>query len=130
MAMSFPGTVRHGLAWLLLLHSAGQLLSAEVAAAEQIINPFGHTEETLRALAQNQQAQIEAAKAWKTFHDFGFTDQWEESGIRFVQHPVDDGAKNYKAVHYDHGTGIAVADIDGDGRLDIYFVNQIGGSQL
>ena len=28
------------------------------------------------------------------------------------------------------GPGIAIADVDGDGRLDIYFVNQVGGNQL
>jgi hypothetical protein len=33
-------------------------------------------------------------------------------------------------VHYDHGNGIAVADIDGDGLYDIYFVNQVGGNEL
>ena len=43
---------------------------------------------------------------------------------------MDDAGKIYKAVHYDHGNGIAVADVDGDGRLDIYFVNQVGGNQL
>ena len=41
-----------------------------------------------------------------------------------------DAAITYKAAHYDHGTGIAVADVDGDGLTDIYFVNQIGGNQL
>jgi hypothetical protein len=33
-------------------------------------------------------------------------------------------------VHYDHGTGLAVADVDGDGLYDIYFVNQLGGNEL
>ncbi|MGH9367688.1 MAG: CRTAC1 family protein, partial [Thermoanaerobaculia bacterium] len=36
----------------------------------------------------------------------------------------------YKAVHYDHGNGLAAADVDGDGRVDLYFVNQLGGSEL
>ena len=54
----------------------------------------------------------------------------KESGITFVQHIVDDAGIDYKAVHYDHGNGIAVADVDGDGLYDIYFVNQVGGNQL
>src|SRR4051812_42761255 len=112
MDTSIPGKLNHRFAWLLILHSASTLVGSESPAANQIINPFGHTEETLRALAQKQQAQIETAKGWKTFHDFSFTDRLAESGIGFVQHPVDDAAKNYKAVHYDHGTGIAVADVD------------------
>jgi enediyne biosynthesis protein E4 len=33
-------------------------------------------------------------------------------------------------VHYDHGNGIAVADVDNDGLYDIYFVNQVGGNEL
>ena len=32
--------------------------------------------------------------------------------------------------HYDHGTGITVADVDGDGLYDIYFINQVGGNEL
>ena len=43
---------------------------------------------------------------------------------------VEDAGKHYKAVHYDHGTGVAVADVDGDGLYDIYFVNQVGGNEL
>jgi len=95
-----------------------------------IINPFGQTEKTLAALEENRRQQVEKSKSWKTFHDFTFRDRLPESGIRFEQHPVDDGAKTYRAVHYDHGTGLAVADIDADGRPDLYFVNQIGGNQL
>lgn len=64
------------------------------------------------------------------FHDFTFTDALASTGITFRGHIVDDAGKTYKAVHYDHGTGISVADVDGDGRLDIYFVNQAGGNQL
>jgi hypothetical protein len=117
-------------ALLFILNSTRALFSADAATARQIINPFGLSENTLRSLEKNKQTQIQAARAWKAFHDFQFFDRYEESGIRFEHHPVDDGAKNYKAVHYDHGTGLAVADVDGDGRLDIYFVNQLGGNQL
>ncbi|MGZ8920756.1 MAG: CRTAC1 family protein, partial [Limisphaerales bacterium] len=43
---------------------------------------------------------------------------------------VDDAAKNWKAAHYDHGSGLAVADVDGDGMLDLYFPNQLGRNEL
>ena len=43
---------------------------------------------------------------------------------------VDDAGRTYKAVHYDHRNGIAIADVDGDGYQDIYFSNQVGGNQL
>src|SRR5262245_44376765 len=115
---------------LIILTSARALVGADAGAARQILDPLGLNQTTLRALEENKQKQIQAASSWKAFHDFQFTDRYEESGITFQQHPVDDGAKNYKAVHYDHGTGLAVADVDGDGRLDLYFVNQLGGNQL
>jgi hypothetical protein len=75
-------------------------------------------------------AQIKAAAGLAAFHDFQFTDRLAESGITFKHGIVDDAGKAYKAVHYDHGNGIAIADVDGDGRLDVYFVNQVGGNQL
>jgi enediyne biosynthesis protein E4 len=130
MNTNIPVPARGSVALLLILQTIGTVFGAEVAPAKQVINPFEQNGNTLRSLEENKRKQIEAAKAWKTFHDFQFTDRYEESGIRFEQHPVDDGAKNYKAVHYDHGTGLAVADVDGDGRLDIYFVNQLGGNEL
>ncbi len=117
-------------ALFLILNSTRALFGGDDAAAGQIINPFGLNEHTLRSLEQNKQNQIQAAKPWKAFHDFQFSDRFAESGILFEHHPVDDATKNYKAAHYDHGTGLAVADVDGDGWLDIYFVNQLGGNQL
>ena len=109
---------------------AATAFGANAAPAKQVINPFGLNENTLPALEANQRKQVEAAKSWKAFHDFRLSDQYEGSGIRFEQQPVDDAAKDYMAVHYDHGPGMAVADVDGDGHLDIYFVNQLGGNQL
>src|SRR5262245_26230839 len=83
-----------------------------------------------RMLRERQRQEIEAAKTLKAFHDFQFTDRMAESKITFKQSSVEDALKWWKGVHYDHGTGIAVADVDGDGRLDIYFVNQLGANQL
>ena len=75
-------------------------------------------------------AQVKAASGLTAFHDFQFTDRVVESGITFKHGIVADAGKAYKAVHYDHGNGLAVADVDGDGRLDVYFANQVGGNQL
>jgi hypothetical protein len=75
-------------------------------------------------------AQLKAAADLAVFHDFQFTDRVAESGITFKHRIVDDAGKTYKAAHYDHGNGIAIADVDGDGLSDIYFVTQVGGNQL
>jgi hypothetical protein len=117
-------------ALLLSLNSTRALFGADPAIEKQVIEPLWLNQITLLALEANKEKQSQAAKSWQVFHDFQFSDQYEESGIRFEQHPVDDASKNYKAVHYDHGSGLAVADVDGDGRIDIYFVNQLGGNQL
>ena len=74
--------------------------------------------------------QTKAVQGVAAFHDFQFTDRVVDSGISFVHHIVPDAGKSYKAVHYDHGNGLAMGDVDGDGRADLYFVNQVGGNQL
>ena len=81
-------------------------------------------------LEARREAQLKAAARASVFHDFQFTDRVAESGISFRHRIVDDAGKTYKAAHYDHGNGLAVADVDGDGRLDIYFLNQVGGNGL
>jgi enediyne biosynthesis protein E4 len=87
-------------------------------------------EELEHALKVRAQKQIEQAKSWAVYHDFQLTDQYEKSGIEFSTHAVEDAGKYYKGVHYDHGCGIAVADVDGDGLLDIYFTTQLGTNRL
>src|SRR6185295_6171930 len=76
------------------------------------------------------QAEQASVGKFKVFHDFRFSDRLPESGITFVHQCVDDAGKTYKAAHYDHGNGVAVADVDGDGMTDVYFTNQLGGNEL
>ena len=78
--------------------------------------------ETMRA------AQLKAGATVKAFHDFQFTDRLAESGITFKHRIVDDAGKTYKAVHYDHGNGLAIADVDGDG-LARHLLRQPGRRQ-
>jgi cytochrome oxidase Cu insertion factor (SCO1/SenC/PrrC family) len=81
-------------------------------------------------LKERAQAQMKTLPKFKVFHDFKFVDRQPASGITFMNKVVDDAGKFYKGVHYDHGNGVAIADVDGDGLHDIYFVNQIGPNQL
>ena len=89
---------------------------------EEIINPSW--------LDSRKELQIASADNVSAYHDFQFQDTVEESGITFSNRIVDDAGKYHKAVHYDHGNGIAVADVDGDGLLDLYFTTQIGSNEL
>jgi hypothetical protein len=77
-----------------------------------------------------RKAQIDSAAGLDAFHRFRFEDRVEESGITFRNRVTDDSTKHFKAVHYDHGNGIAIADVDADGRLDIYFTSQTGPNEL
>ena len=82
------------------------------------------------SLPARKKAQLETVSQFRVFYQFQLVDKIQESGIAFVQHIEEDAGYHYKPVHYDHGNGIAVADVDGDGLYDIYFVNQVGGNEL
>ena len=81
-------------------------------------------------LEERRQAQLDGADGIQVFHDFSFEDRVGESGIAFRNRIVDDAGRSFIFAHYDHGNGLAIADIDGDGRHDIYFVSQAGGNEL
>jgi hypothetical protein len=60
-----------------------------------------------------------------------FQDRAEESGIAFhMDFLRGEQGDKFKVNLYDHGCGVAVADYDGDGFDDIYFVNQLGPNAL
>ena len=98
----------------------------------KILKPFPEPAEIAEPpwLARRQQAQLEAAQAYEVFCDFSFTDQLAASGIAFRNRVGDDSGKSYIPVHYDHGNGLAVGDVDGDGLYDLYFTTQVGSNQL
>src|SRR5262249_16139445 len=82
------------------------------------------------SLPARRRAQLEAARQFKVFYQFQFVDRVKESGITFKHHAVDDVTKHMRMSHYDHGSAVGVADVDGDGLYDIYFANQVGGNEL
>ena len=77
-----------------------------------------------------KQNQIQSSKDWPVFHDFQYTDLQPSSGVDFRHYPVDCAMREYKSAHYDHGNGVAVADINNDGLLDMYFATQVGANAL
>lgn len=85
---------------------------------------------TLKILHQRQEYQRTNSPGLTAFHDFKFADGYAQSQITFTNRVVDDAAKDWKPAHYDHGNAVAVADVDGDGRLDLYFTTQLGENQL
>jgi hypothetical protein len=98
-------------------------LLLQAAAPREV--PYPDPDEGIASMAARAKAE-----APSVFHAFRFTDRVQESGITFVHHAVDDVRKSYRPVHYDHGNGVAAADVDADGRPDLYFVNQVGGNEL
>ncbi|MCA9115908.1 MAG: CRTAC1 family protein, partial [Planctomycetaceae bacterium] len=86
--------------------------------------------ETRIQLAARAERQQQTAEELTVFHDFRLTDGLPASGITFRHHIVADAGKDYEAAHYDHGNGLAVADVDGDGLVDLYFLTQAGSNEL
>ena len=81
-------------------------------------------------LDHRRDEQLRQVDQIQVFHDFTFADRQSQSGISFQHISTEDGTSHYKMVHYDHGNGVAIADVDGDERLDLYFVTQIGRNEL
>jgi hypothetical protein len=60
-----------------------------------------------------------------------FTDVLDASGITFRHHFIDsESGTGYQINPYDHGSGVCVADVNGDGLDDLYFLDFLGPAAL
>src|SRR5579871_4465430 len=123
-------TMRYTIAAVALAAAPLAVRHSPARAASQAPEVRFPAENTSEVLAARKRQQEQTKDAFKVFYQFQFEDHLKQSGIDFVNHIVDDAGKHYQKAHYDHGTGIAVADVDGDGLYDIYFLSQWGGNQL
>lgn len=106
----------------------GFMAFAHMKAAE----PFPFPAEVMKPewLEARQQLQLASRGRLSVFNDFQFADIQESTGLTFKNRIVDDAGKHHKPVHYDHGNGLAVADVDGDGLTDLFFTTQLGTNAL
>ena len=75
--------------------------------------------------------QIANRKNILAFNEFQFEDRRLKSGIDFKHQTMIGLFKMGRlGFYYRHQNGLAIADYDNDGWLDIYFVSHIGSSQL
>ena len=102
--------------------------TSSITGFDQVIYPNELL--NMEGLRERAEAQLATANAIDVRHDFKFTDRIQYSGITFRNQVVEDASKINTAGHYDHGNGIAMADVNGDGLLDVYFTTQIGSNQL
>ena len=132
MRASFPPRILAAIG-LIVAAVSGLHLTAQNPPPQQGDIPTRLIPEELRDtswLDKLRDEQTKAAAGLAAFHDFKFTDRIDGSGITFQHRVVDDAGKTYKAAHYDHGNGLAIADVDGDGLTDVYFLNQVGSKQV
>ena len=113
--------MKYGLALLVLAAILG-------SQSQQVQSP--DPDIGVEAMAGRAKAQRATTDKFQVLYDFQFADRVKESGITFVNRIVDDAGLYYKPIHYDHGNGVAVADVDGDGLPDVYFTSQLGGNEL
>jgi enediyne biosynthesis protein E4 len=125
----FCRTIKYLMASATRIVCSLSLLAAGLPALAEVFS-VQSDEKVLSMLEQAAAEQTRAARNYKVLTQFQFADKLLRSGITFEHKMTHDSGRSEKAVHYDHGSGVAIADVDGDGLPDIYFVNQIGANQL
>ena len=112
-----------------ILAFAGPAARGQEAPQKSVIQ-FPDPDPGVEAVPVRAEAQRRTAGQFGVDHDFRFTDRRAQSGITFEHRAVEDSGRHWKPVHYDHGNGVSVADVDGDGLHDVYFLSQLGGNEL
>lgn len=114
-----------------LLTDLRLVLSEDAPKSQQLVH-IGAPHEVFDPpwLEARRSAQLATRGEFTVNCDFEFVDRLGDSGIRFVNRAVPDATRHFKRNHYDHANGIAAADVDGDGKHDLYFLSQVGGNQL
>ncbi|MHB1424040.1 MAG: CRTAC1 family protein [Gemmataceae bacterium] len=85
----------------------------------------GGRQNNLEEQRSGDEGQVQA------FEGPGFHERARQCGLAFHMDflPAEQG-ENFKVNLYDHGCGVAVADYNGDGHDDVYFLNQLGANAL
>jgi enediyne biosynthesis protein E4 len=108
------------------------ILAATAVAAQPQARILRHPANDVGVATLDSRAILQSATLpqFGVFAGFEFEDREPESGIDFVHHSTADSLRDWKPAHYDHGNGVSVADVDGDGDLDVYLLTQIGSNRL
>ena len=116
--------------FLLALPLVAPVWAQDQGSGEVEVLRFPPNDVGVGTLEIRKDLQLKTRDQFEVFHDFTFTDRVDESGITFVHLITEDTAEEFIPVHYDHGNGIAVADVDGDGLYDLYLLSQLGSNGL
>ena len=117
--------------WFYAILLSGVLVAPDYVESSELDNVYLPPDVGAPAwIDARRKTQLLANQTLSIRADFSLQDVQPESGINFLHRVVDDAGLTYKAAHYDHGSGMAVADVDGDGHLDVLLVNQAGPNGL